>query len=237
MGKIFDLHSHILYGIDDGSQSIHDSLDMLKNAQIEGVHTIALTPHLLFDGTEENVRNIAIDRLSDIRKLTEENGLPLHVILGFEVMADETILRRKNLRQYTIGQSSLILFEMKKEFTPDFLDDIVMHLKNQNLIPVLAHPERYHDILKMKVRLKELCDNGLYLQFNASSIVGNSGRKNRHKAMTLIESGLPFVLGSDAHSPLRPPLMKDAVLRLEAKIGLKKAKTAVSTLPEILLQK
>lgn len=234
---LYDLHSHLLCGLDDGAQDIKESIAMLKTAQAEGISVMAVTPHLVLDGTQDILQYHMQKRLEELRYEQLENRINIQLIAGFELFLDETIYTCKTLEQFTFSNSSLLLFEIAENCPKELLFDAILWLLDKNFTPVMAHPERYSQLGTIMHQLKLLGDKGLWLQINTSSISGNCGVITMSRAKSLAQSGLKFVLGTDAHSlHTRPPHMQKSINKLQSWIGTEKTLIAAKSAPRILLE-
>ena len=137
-----DLHCHIMYGIDDGAKTIEDSMIMLQRQANEGVTDIILTPHYIED-TNYNCNNEKkIDLYNIIYYEAKKRNIIINIYLGNEVMANNNLLSQLQTEILTLNGSRYLLIEstMEKEY-PDF-DIIIRELLENNIIPIIAHPER-----------------------------------------------------------------------------------------------
>lgn len=217
ISDICDLHSHILPDFDDGAKDINESIAMLKKAQREGIGIMAATPHLVLDGSQNKFLLRAEKAIEELRS----NEINIKLLLGFELFLDENIFTLQSIEQFTINNSSLLLFEIDENCPEELLFDAVLWLLDKNITPVMAHPERCFKLSRIMKKLKLLSDKGLLFQINTSSITGSSGFFVMRRAKYLAQSGMKFVLGSDAHNLIaRPPKMREALKKLEDWIGL-----------------
>lgn len=189
-----DLHNHLLYGIDDGSKSYQDSIEILRNLEKEGVTAIVVTPHYII-GSIYNSNNIQKDKLlKELQKDTKIN-----IYLGNEVYIDNKIIDEiKNDNISTINNSRYILIELPLKKRLECAKDILFGLRNEGYIPIIAHPERYHYISLDE--LEKYIDMGCLLQGNITSLDDKYGKKARHNLELFLKKNMIHVLGSDTHS-------------------------------------
>ena len=192
----FDVHTHILQGVDDGSKSVEESVLILKTLKRQGAYAVVLTPHFRADITEPkefiSKRQAAVDCLKKV--LTKD--MP-RVALGAEVHYFEGISRCEDLKSLAIKGTNLILVEMP--FIP-WTDRIIKEVHNivgeQGLIPVIAHIDRYIKA-QSKRSLFRLLDSEALVQANAAGFY-TSGIANKIKK--LFVNGKINFIGSDCHN-------------------------------------
>lgn len=207
---MIDIHCHILPGIDDGAGDIYDTLEMASMAQSSGVKAIIATPHCNVPGEPGNYYNSHFrDVLQKARDAIERECIPLKLMAGMEVFVTydlpDLIAEGKIL---TLNHSDYLLMEFGFEEDPEFVDIMVDRIKEMNIRPVIAHPERY-DFIKNNVDFaRRLVRKGCVLQANKGSFLGRYGHSAEKVAYTLAEDKLISVVASDAHSPVtRTPNM------------------------------
>ena len=222
-----DLHTHILPGLDDGSRSIEESLELLWMEQDQGVDTVALTPH--FYGWQENAQSFLKRRAQALNRLRA--ALPPEapsLLPGAEVAWFPTLADYAHLERLCFGDSGYFLLELPFEPWPARLLDRLYSLTcTTGLIPVLAHVERYS--FQNRGQLEELLSMGLPMQMDADSLLD---RKSRRRCMRWLKQG-QWYLGSDCHSlDERPPVLKEAVWQIEKKLGPGRAGRLTGWTPE-----
>lgn len=195
-----DMHCHILPEIDDGAQSKKMSLDMCAMAVKSGVTDIIATPHM-FDLYANNEFNEKVSsRLDFLNSALADSQLALHIYKGAEVYASKDILYSPDLSDYALAGSRYLLFEFDfGEATLDYAKEVVSVILNQNLIPVLAHPERYDFTLSNYENINRLADCGVLFQCNLGSLTGELGKKEARLAKEMVNSGAASFLATDAH--------------------------------------
>jgi protein-tyrosine phosphatase len=141
---LIDLHTHILHGIDDGAQTIEDSIALLQEEQKDGVHTIALTPHFRID--EENPADFIKKRKNAFRLLSkqiERSMLPIHIILGAEVAYTPNLLNIELLDELCFENTKTILIELPMYNSPSFLNEVFYQLQLKGYTQIIANAETY----------------------------------------------------------------------------------------------
>jgi protein-tyrosine phosphatase len=204
-----DIHTHILPFVDDGSDSINTTLEMLKIAENEGISEIIATPHFI-----PNYNSYDGDKLDEVfRRIKEaiiESNININLYLGNEIFLDGHILDNlKSGQCKSLASSRYILLELPLRWKDSVLENIVYNLQLAGYLVVFAHIERYEKFLDIKV-LEKFIDKGCLMQVNSSSLYkrSKSYTKNLHR---LIEHDFVHIISSDCHNAdSRKPRMKKA---------------------------
>ena len=200
-----DLHCHILPGVDDGAAAVDESVAMAAMAERSGVRAIAATPHCNVPGAFDNYAGPELARrLDELRSAVRQAGLRIELYPGMEVFATAQVpdlLDRGRL--LTLAGSRYLLVEFGFDESPDFAGRILSAIAERGVVPVVAHPERYHFIQGAEELLLEWCRRGYVLQMNKGSLAGRFGRRARHTARWCMDTGCVHLIASDAHSPYR----------------------------------
>ncbi len=196
-----DFHTHILPGMDDGSKSLSESLQMLLALKEQGVDTVVATPH--YYAHRESPEEFLHRRQQAIEQLRPCIPEGMQVILAAEVRYYEGIGRLPQLRQLQVENTDVLLLEMPEETWTGHMVQELQHLAG-TLQLVIAHIERAAPMQK-KATLESLRQRGVLFQSNASFFLGTF---SRWKARRLLEQGHIHLLGSDCHNKTtRPPRM------------------------------
>ena len=157
---MYDIHSHILWGIDDGAQQIEDSVAFLREYARLGYRGIIATPHLNHWMFETLGKTVYQSRLASISSQMIQEGVD--VKLGGEVMCrDDFILGFEEGRFSGIGGSWLVEFENRPGVFSPALEQMVFQFRLSDRNLILAHPERYGDIQNNTKIIEKL--NGKFL--------------------------------------------------------------------------
>jgi protein-tyrosine phosphatase len=197
---MIDIHSHILPGIDDGAKNIKMTLDMLKIAEEDGITDIVATPHFCRGYGEtpyEEVREL----VKEFNKVILSEGINLNINYGQEVYYSENMVDdyKKGLIG-TINDSRYMLFELPMKKIDSEVFDMIYELQILDIVPVLAHPERYKFIMDKPSYINKFIEEGVLFQMNAGSIRGDFGANVKKAAAVLLEHGIYNFIGSDAHN-------------------------------------
>lgn len=206
-----DIHTHILPGVDDGSQDLEESIRMARLAVESGTVCIAATPHFNLPGVWQDS-----DELMKAHKtLTAEldkRRIALKICLGMEIFATEDtaeLLRSGRLWGYE--GTSCVLIEFDFDENPDLVFLILEEVREAGYVPVIAHPERYRFVQRDPEMVYEWRMSGYGVQVNKSSILGRFGRGAQETVHELLRHDLVTMVASDAHSSeIRTPDMRDA---------------------------
>lgn len=198
---MIDLHTHILYGVDDGPATLEGSLALARAFVEAGVDTVAATPHVREDFPT------AVDtmqaRVAELRAALAAAGIPLEVRSGGEIAIERLgSLQTDERRRFGLGgDTGYLLLEFPYYGWPLELATRVGELRSLGLRPILAHPERNPDVQSSPERLLPIVRAGALVQVTASSVDGRLGRRAKRAVSALLELGLVHVLASDAHAP------------------------------------
>ena len=195
-----DIHCHLLPGIDDGSNSIEESIEILRRAEKEGVSEIVLTPHYI-ENTRYNCNNKNKKESFEIlKKAIKQAGINIKLYLGNEnYMSNNFIELLNNNEIMTINNSRYLLFEFPLSQPYKNSKDYLYELVTKGYVPILAHPERYRDFQKNPDLVEEYTRMGILLQGNYKSLLGKYGRASKRTLKVLLKKDLITFLGSDIH--------------------------------------
>jgi protein-tyrosine phosphatase len=228
-----DIHSHILYGMDDGASSSEQSLAMLDLAITDGVSDIVATPHanphFAFrpDRIEEQIAELAAARRDRIRI---HRGCDFH--LSFDNIEDAFAHPDK----YTINHKCYLLVEFSDLLIPKSTDDLFGRMRQVGLTPIITHPERNPLLRKRIDNLEEWTAAGCLIQVTAQSLLGRFGKRAEAAAMELLSRNLVHFIASDAHDTVhRPPLLRAAFEFVSRKFGTARAELLFSGNPASVL--
>lgn len=195
-----DLHSHIIWNIDDGSKTKEMTLNMLKIAEDNGTTKIVATPHF-YRGVWESSRSQVKESIEKVKVLAKENNINIEIYSGQEVYYYENILQQYNEGLIgTINDSRYMLIELPmKEFNIEEVVDNIYELQLKGIVPIMAHPERYIPFIKHPILINKFIKEGFLFQLNAGSLVGAFGKDVKQLAQVLVENRVYSFIGSDGH--------------------------------------
>lgn len=191
---MIDIHSHIIFGVDDGSPDLDTSISMLKEMINVGVTDVICTPHYRVNMFETSVQTINKNFNLLVEKV-EELGLNINLYLGREVYFHKDIYNC--LEDFNINNQKILLIEFSYSKNPD-VEEVLYNLKRLGYKVIIAHIERY-SYLKIE-DIEQLRSKNVLIQVNAATIIGKSGFRQKFKVMRLIKNNLIDFIASDIHS-------------------------------------
>lgn len=196
-----DIHSHILPFVDDGSDSLEMSFEMLKSACEASTTAIVMTPHSNLYDNDKNLLYEMQFVFDAFKQKVQEQGIDIDIYLGAEVFADDNIADLAQRRLVpTVNGSRFMLIEFDFYSSPNYITDTVGALSKMGFVPVIAHPERYECIKKFHSLSMDFMNSGGLLQLNKGSLTGDFGLSARKAAYELINHRTAQFVASDAHS-------------------------------------
>ncbi len=195
---MIDIHTHILPDCDDGSPDVETSVKNLKMMQDAGVTDVVLTPHFLRN-LYHNSADIIDNRFDLLQKAVLKENLNIDLHKAAEVYLDSKIIDDIEKENFFIGNTKYILVETGMTSFPDDLYEILYHLVRKGYRPIMAHPERYNNIIRNIGVAEDLMFRNVYLQLNAGSFIGNNGKQVQDTAWQMLENGFAHFLASDNH--------------------------------------
>ncbi|WHY00425.1 CpsB/CapC family capsule biosynthesis tyrosine phosphatase [Neobacillus sp. DY30] len=197
---MIDVHCHILPGVDDGAQSLSDSLNMARKAVEQGIHTIVATPHHL-NNSYENPKKSILEKVELLNKALLEEKIELEIVPGQEVRIHGEMVEGYEAGQIlSVNHTPYLLVELPSKHVPRYTEKLFYDLQMSGLIPVIVHPERNQEIIERPELLYQLVKKGALTQVTAASVCGDFGKKIKNFSLQLIEANLTHLIASDAHN-------------------------------------
>ncbi|HMG34441.1 MAG TPA: CpsB/CapC family capsule biosynthesis tyrosine phosphatase [Blastocatellia bacterium] len=196
---MIDIHSHVLPETDDGSHSLEESIEMCRLSAADGVQTIVATPHA-HDGLHTTH---APDTLrSRLEQLNSKLGGKPRVVIGCELRFTHDVFKHICIDRSapTINDGPYVLVEFPHMVVPPGSERPLFELLNQNIKPIIAHPERNQQLMSDPQRFYDLVEIGVLGQLDTGSLTGQFGKQVRQTAEILLENGLVHFLASDCHN-------------------------------------
>ena len=215
-----DIHCHIMPGVDDGSPDMATSLEMLRIADKNGITHLILTPH--HKPMHHNVspeHNVAYRK--KLQEAAKAEGIKAKLFSGNEIYySDETMEELIEGKICSLAGSDYVLVEFHPTNPYKAIQNAVSRVQAAGFIPIIAHVERYSDIVSHPARVKDLIEMGSLIQVNASSIMGKYGFGISHFTKKLLKEELVHFVASDAHDTgRRAPQLLDCRNYVERKFG------------------
>ena len=204
-----DIHSHLIPEIDDGSQSMDETISLLRKFKEMGYKKVITTPHVMSD-YYQNTPEIILGGLEKVRTKIREMSLDIEIDAAAEYYYDEFLIQKILNKEVLTFAGDYLLFEFSFTAKPTNVSELIFTLKTNDYKPILAHFERYpyyfNDGLE---KAKEFRDQGVLIQLNLTSLAGHYGKKVVEQAQMLVDNGLVDVVGSDCHRIDHLNMMED----------------------------
>lgn len=219
MRSCTDFHSHILPGVDDGSKTIEESLELLRMEARQGIRRVVATPHFYanHDTPERFLRRRAA-AWEDLQAVMADEGNLPEIILGAEVYYFSGISDSEALSQLTIGQKRYIMLEMPRvPWTAHMYREIENIYTKHGITPIIAHIDRYISPFRTHGILKQLETLPVLVQANGDFLLRPT---TAPMALRMLKEKRIHLLGSDCHdSNRRKPNLGEAVRKIEKRLG------------------
>lgn len=193
-----DIHSHLIFNVDDGSKSLEESIKYLKEIKKIGMNKVICTPHMK-TGRKEKALKI-VENFKILREEAKKLGIDLY--LGNEIMYSDNIvdlLKRKKIT--SLNRTKYILLEFKRSESRN-IDTLIYNLEEimeSGYKIILAHPELYVNLRNIE-NMKKLKEIGVLLQLDATSILKRRTNRKIYKfASKLLDYKLIDFVASDSH--------------------------------------
>lgn len=196
---MIDVHSHILFGVDDGSKSLEESINIIKKAIENGYTAIVLTPHY------RAIQNYMCDnrekynRFYRLKEEVNRRDLSIKLYLGNEITLDEDLFYYLNTEQVlSLNETKYLLLELPFQSKFEKTDEMLDRLIEKGYIPIIAHPERYQcysDLCEFERFLKK----GVLFQGNIGSLYGKYGLKVKEILEEMLKKNMIHFMASDIH--------------------------------------
>jgi protein-tyrosine phosphatase len=212
-----DIHSHVLWGMDDGAPTPEISLEMLRMAAESGTTDIVATPH---SNAEYEYRPALIaERMAYLAGQT--GGKPrIHRGCDLHLSFDNIMEALENPSKYSINGHRYMLVECSDLHIVGTMDKVLDQLLAVDLVPIVTHPERNPILQKEPKKLEKWVELGCLVQVTAGSVLGAFGKRAHAAAQELLGKGMVHVIASDAHDPVhRHPRLDDAFALISREYG------------------
>ena len=200
MNGLYDMHCHIIPGVDDGAKTLSESMEILRDERAQGVENIILTPHFRMNMFETS-RDVVEKNFRDLVDMAQKEYPEMKFYLGCEFHSnlDMTDMLRADPRYRMCGTRYLLL-EFSSAHDTGYIRNRTYALISSGFTPVIAHCERYRPVYRHIDFAEELCDMGAMLQINAISVLGMDGFGMKMFCRKMLKKGLVSFIGSDAHN-------------------------------------
>jgi protein-tyrosine phosphatase len=197
---VYDIHNHVLPGVDDGADGVRTSLRMIEQAILQGITHICCTPHAT-DRSGVESEKLFFQRFVDLMKAVMQAQLPVELGLAAEIMFGSDLQRALDysFASYN-GKGQYFLVEFSRETPFEIILNVIKASRRWGKTPCVAHVERYKQVSHDVARLQKIKAEGAVITMDAGSLSGQFGRKLIPIAKTLVQSNCIDILCSDAHN-------------------------------------
>jgi protein-tyrosine phosphatase len=230
---LVDIHSHVLYGVDDGAPTLEDAVAMVRMAAETGTTDLVATPHA--NPTYRYHPDLLRERLDEIAAATG-NILRLYCGCDFHLSYDNIQDAIANPRKYTINRNCYLLVEFSELLIFHNTDEIFGRLQDAGMTPIITHPER-NALLRGKLGdLVKWIEAGARVQVTGQSLLGEFGNRAKDFSETLLDRRMVHYIASDGHDcQRRPPRLDKAYAWLKEHYNEGLAETLCVTNPRGVL--
>lgn len=220
MKNLIDIHSHILPGVDDGSDSFETSMQMLKCAADDGISGMILTPH-----NKPEHRHVHFPKMTSkvdkLREMMSEEDIKIDLHIGSELYYRRGLLEEmESGLAGTMAGSRYALVEFNPLEDYDYIRNGIYSLLTGGYYPILAHAERYRNVCAAKYGIEDLIEMGCYIQVNAGSVMGESGSKTKRFVKSILKQRQVHFIATDAHDlGKRAPRLSECADYVRKKYG------------------
>jgi protein-tyrosine phosphatase len=227
-----DIHSHILWGLDDGAESLEESLAMLMLAAETGTTDIVATPHAnsRYPYQAEVIKQRIEEASSGI------SGKPrIHHGCDFHLSFDNVQAAMENPAKYAINGGPYLLVEFPNGPLAG-MQRVLTTLLDCGLTPIMTHPERQMELCRITDDFVTWIRMGCLVQVTAQSLLGRFGKQSESSAWQMVRQGLVHFVASDAHDLTdRPPRLDLAFEALSSRVGQSTAQLLLIENPKAVL--
>lgn len=217
---MIDIHNHLLINVDDGPRSEDETLDLLLQAQAQGITDIICTPHH-HSPAHITPSSVVYEKISEVKNIIDDNNINITVHPGQEIRINDDIIEElNNGKSITLANGKYILVEFSFTELKEDVEEVFEKLRELDLTPIIAHPERCQPLVEQRHILKKLINDGAIAQVTAASVCGDLGTELQAVALDMIENGDIQIVSSDAHhAEVRPFRLKSAYDIIEEQLG------------------
>jgi protein-tyrosine phosphatase len=215
-----DIHHHLLWGLDDGSKSLENSIEMAKIAVADGITHVVCTPHA--NGQYAYDPKVVAEKIATLQQALDSAGITLKLGHGcdFHMSYDNIQEAKSDPARFSINGHGYLLVELPDYGISQALTETFYQLRLAGLTPILTHPERNATLVANPQRMANWMRGGLLLQVTANSVLGNMGKPAQRMAHHLLQNRWVHFLATDAHNTTsRPPKLREAYEAVAEKYG------------------
>lgn len=195
-----DIHSHLIFNVDDGSRSITESIELLKRMKDVGFDNVIITPHFISNTEYSSSNKLKLRRLEEIKEELKNNNIDINVYLGNEIYINRNIDELiQDGEIYPLNNSNYLLIEFPMHNMVNNFEDILYELRCKGYEVIIAHPERYTYFQEDPSLIRPLVEDGYLFQCNYASILGFYGHGSEKLMKYMLKNGYVHYFGTDIH--------------------------------------
>ena len=213
-----DMHCHVLPAVDDGSQNMEQTIEMLRIASKEGISAMIVTPHYK-DGRHNASVQTILSRIAQVQEEVVRQGIFVDLYPGNEIFyfhGVEDMLDKGHI--LTLNNTDRVLIEFSPSSDYTYIRNALDGIRASGYVPIIAHIERYECMLRDMTRVKELKNMDIEVQVNVSSAAGKLGSRVQKYIYEMLKGRYVDYMGTDAHdTENRIPEFQECYRKLEKK--------------------
>lgn len=239
---MIDIHSHIIFDVDDGAKNETESLKLLKESYKQGIHTIIATSHRrkgMFETPEEKI----IRNFQRVKELAYDISPDLSILFGAEIYYTDDVLKKLEKKSIPcLAGTGYILIEFSTQISYKEMYTALNRLIYLGFTPILAHAEVYNCLEESERNLRYIIDMGCCIQVNSRSVLGvhlfrDKCKRLKKRARYLLDKNLVHFIASDMHNiDTRNTCMAEAYKVIEKRYGTTRAKALFEGNQQLLLE-
>jgi len=229
---VIDIHHHLLWELDDGSDSFETTLAMARFSVDQGITHIVATSHA--SNHWKFQPGLVAEKAAELRTVLAAENIPLTIGTGcdFHISYDNLADAKITPRKYTINAGDYLLIELPDYGLPLNLTETLYELQILGITPILTHPERNLTLQNDPNRMIDWLRGGMLIQVTSASITGKFGRVAEKISLKLLADNWVHFVATDAHNvSSRPPLVRESYDVVERKCGKEAAERLFVTNP------
>lgn len=208
----FDMHCHLLPGIDDGPESIEESLSIIQAMVAVGYQGAICTSHI-FPEVYDNKADDMLRGVDSLQSVLDKNNINFTLHASAEYMVDRQFIElAKAKKLLAFGKKDYVVIETGFTQENPYFDEAIYEMQYAGYCPILAHPERYLYLSQSKniEQFEKIIDKGIELQINLFSLIGLYGRLSKEVAKILLKNNFIRWIGTDIHRSQHISLLEKA---------------------------
>lgn len=197
---MIDMHSHIIFDVDDGSESLEESIEIIRTAKERGIKAMFATPHFI-EGSMTAEADEVKEKLHILEMELKKNNIDMPIYSGHEIFLDyESLDHLRSGMSLSLNNTRYVLMEMPMQFPLNNLEDILFEFTLKGYTPIIAHPERYAYVQNDLSVVKRWIELGILLQMNLTTLYGRYGNIAKKTSVKMLKRQMYHFVGTDVHT-------------------------------------